>query len=161
MAAWLSTIARVRSPPPDAPRETATSRAFDWPRVALIAAIACALTIAVVNAARGDQLGNFYAEYAGGGSCKLRGDEAFHLLIMVGLLAFPLALGAGVAFGLRAWRARDRRAAMGLAIAALTLFALHRLDFADAALEICGHARSPADQLRDRARADAHDDGAR
>jgi hypothetical protein len=30
--------------------------------------------------------------------------------------------------------ARDRRAAMGLAIALLTLFASHRLDFADAAI---------------------------
>lgn len=141
-------------------RDVAAKRGVDWPRVALVSAVACAVAIDAVNRARGDLLGNFYAGYAGGGSCKLRGDDAFRLLIAVGLLAFPLAVGAGVSFAVRLWRARDRRSAVGLAIAALTLFALHRLDFADAALGICGEARSPSDQVRDRARAEVADDGA-
>lgn len=147
--------------PGDEQRSAAAKRGVDWPRVALMTAVACALSIDGVNRARGDLLGDFYAEYAGGGSCELRGEDGFHLLLLVGLLAFPLALGAGVSFARRLRRARDRRSAVGLAIAALTLLALHRLDFADAALEICGDARSASDLARDRARADVIGDGVR
>lgn len=90
----------------------------------LAAAAGLGLAVALGNALLRNPLGAFREEYAGGGSCKLRGLDAFELLLLVGQLAFPLAAYALAAYGAEAWRARGRaRGAVVGAVAALAVLA--------------------------------------
>lgn len=85
-----------------------------------LAPLLLAALVAAADAARGGPLAGFAAEYAHGGACKLRTDGAFHALVWLGLLGFPLGLAALVE-ALAAW-GTARAAALvrgGLALAGL------------------------------------------
>lgn len=73
----------------------------------ILGALAPALTAALVslaNASRGNPIGSFAVEYASGGSCKLREDDAFELLLLAALLAYPIGgVAAAVAGARREW----------------------------------------------------------
>jgi hypothetical protein len=96
----------------------------------------------------GGWLAEYFAEYAGGGSCKWRSPEGqwFHLLLVVGLIAWPagaasIALALVEVIRVRAERARRARALIGLAlVAAAVILAWARLSAIGAvsgALERC------------------------
>ncbi|APR84653.1 Hypothetical protein A7982_10002 [Minicystis rosea] len=86
--------------------------------------------ISIADARGGGLLASYFEEYAGGGSCKWRGPEgqAFQLLLMVGLLAWPAGLGAvGVALveaiTSRNEGARHRRALVVFAVVSIVVAA--------------------------------------
>lgn len=86
--------------------------------------------IALADASRGHPLQAFTREYAGGGSCKIRGDSIFELLLLVGLTGFPVGLAAAVA-------AARRRSWSAAGLAGGGCVALVLLGFAGPALGIC------------------------
>lgn len=81
----------TRREPPSTPR---LQSIFLVVAVAFTAGMAAAISI--VDARGGGLLASYFEEYAGGGSCKWRGEEAqrFQLLLTVGVLAWPAGTGA-------------------------------------------------------------------
>ena len=77
-----------------------------------------------------DEIQAFYVEYAGGGSCKLRGGGALETLVWVGVLALPASAVAAAVF------AAQRRWAL-LVVALVVLVCLVRVDFLPIAFELC------------------------
>ena len=73
---------------------------------------------------------SFYVEYAGGGSCKLRGGGALETLVWVGVVALPAAAAAAAVF------AAQRRWAL-LVVALVVFVCLIRVDFLPIAFEQC------------------------
>ncbi|MFO0625276.1 MAG: hypothetical protein U0325_06615 [Polyangiales bacterium] len=112
------------------------------PRTAWIAAVFAATTALAIGAADHalqHPLAGFREEYAGGGSCKLRGLDGFELLLGVGLLAWPAAGFAALRFAgslVRAPRPRDARW-LGLATSLATIALLRHFAFVGPALGLC------------------------
>jgi hypothetical protein len=108
----------------------------------LVLLAGCAgLAVVLANARGGDLLAGFREEYAGGGSCKWRGarGNAFHGILLFGLLGFPLSLAGVAGFVWEARRPGRARAWawLGAAVGLAVFCGLLGLGFVGPALELC------------------------
>lgn len=105
--------------------------------LALAVAFTAGMSIAIstADARGGGMLARYFAEYAGGGSCKWRGTsgESFQVLLTVGLLAWPagiVAVGIALAelvLGARGRALRGRTVLVCIAAITVVAVALLRL----------------------------------
>lgn len=106
------------------------------PWVALSISLFLGLAILVADVYIGGPLAGFQAEYAGGGSCKMRGPAAFIGLLRIGLLALPTAVYAVCRFAKYALLG-EQHAWLGLIASVGTVGFLLQLGYIYPALQIC------------------------
>ena len=108
--------------------------ALAWAALAFAAATGCAVLI--LDWHLGYPLAAFRFEYAGGGSCKLRGNDGFAGFLLFALLGFPAAVLAAILFA-SSLRRQVLAGAMGLIASVAAAVVLARLDYVGPALGIC------------------------
>jgi hypothetical protein len=104
--------------------------------MALAVSLLIGLAILICDQLLRRPLGSFEVEYAGGGSCKLRGHVDFRALLAIGVLTFPAMIFSTGSFAASVLR-REPRAWVGLLASVAVIGLLIQLKFVGPALGLC------------------------